>query len=229
MAIKGITYDNQGPTSADHGEFYRASYSDGILSGCGLSYLGAVVTIAAGRIVSAGRISRLTAAESITIGATEGVARIVYQTDLSQAASRTEFQQLSFVVQTADSVAALPALVQEDINNGGVIYQMEFCLLRLGGPGVDSILSVAPRSGNVALTVSLPAAGWVDGVQTVAVPAVGADSILIVSPAPSSFEEWNSCAVRATGQAAGSLTFSAELVPGVELEANVVMIGGIAE
>lgn len=227
MAIQGITYDNQGPTAADNGELRRAVYSDGILSGCGISYLGAVVTIAAGRIVSAGRVSRLTAAESITIGATEGVARIVYQTDLSQAASRTEFQQLSFVVQTADSVAALPELVKEDINNGGVIYQMEFCLLQLGGPGVDSILSVAPRSGNVALTIPLPVSGWADNGQTVAVPAIGADSLLIVSPAPSSFEEWNGCAVRAMAQAAGSLTFTADSVPDADLTANVIMIGGV--
>lgn len=226
MAIKGITYDNQGPKAADNGELHRAIYNDGILSGCGISYLGAVVTIAAGRIVSAGRVSRIAAAESITIGATEGVARIVYQTDLSQMASRTEFHQLSFVVQTADSVEALPALVQEDINNGGVIYQMEFCLLQLGGPGVDSILSVAPRSGNVALMVSLPVSGWIDGVQTVPVPAVGENSLLIVSPAPSSFEEWNLCSVRATAQARGAIIFTADFVPDATLDANVIMIGG---
>lgn len=229
MAIKGITYDNQGPTAADNGELRRAVYSDGILSGCGISYLGAVVTIGAGRIVSAGRLSRITAAESITIDATEGVARIVYQTDLSQVASRTEFKQLSFVVQTASSVAALPALVQEDINNGGVLYQMELCLLRLGGPGVDSILSVAPRSGNIALTVSLPVAGWSDGAQTVAVPAIAADSLIVVSPAPDSFSAWNECSVRATAQGAGILTFEADAVPVTALTANVLVIGGETE
>ena len=146
MAIKGITYDNQGPAAADHGEFWRRGFSDGILSGCEISYLGADVTISAGRIVSAGRLSRLSAAETIAIGATEGVARIVYQTDLSQAASRTEFKQLSFVVQIASSVDALPELIQEDINNGGIVYQMEFCKLQLGGPGVSSIISKVPEA-----------------------------------------------------------------------------------
>lgn len=229
MAIKGITYDNQGPTAADHGDFWRSAYADGVLSGCEISYLGAVVTIAPGRIVSAGRLSRIAAAESITIAATEGVARIVYQTDLSQAATKGDFKQLSFVVQTADSAAALPALVQEDVNNGGIIYQMELCLLKLGGPGVDSILSTAPRTGNVALTVPLPVGGWVDGVQTVAVPAVGTDSLLIVSPAPDSFSAWNECSVRATAQGAGILTFEADTVPVTALTANVLVIGGEAE
>lgn len=227
MAIKGITYDNQGPTAADHGAFWRLTYSDGILDGCDISYLGAVVTISPGRIVSAGRIGRLNAAESIAIDATEGVARIVYQTDLSQAATAQEFKQLSFVVQSAESIAALPALVKEDVNNGGIVYQMELCVLQLGGPGVASILSMAPRSGNVALTVSLPVGGWVDGVQTVSVSAVGADSLLIVSPAPASFEEWGGCAVRATAQAAGYLTFAADSTPSEDLTANVVMIGGV--
>ena len=228
MAIKGITYDNQGPTAADHGDFWHAAYADGILSGCEISYLGAVVTIAPGRIVSAGRLSRIAAAESITIAATEGVARIVYQTDLSQAAAKGDFNQLSFVVQTADSAAALPALVKEDVNNGGIIYQMELCLLKLGGPGVDSILSTAPRTGNVALSVSLPVSGWVNGAQTVAVPAVGADSLLIVSPAPDSFEEWNEASVHAVAQAAGTITFAADGTPGADLTANVIMMGGVA-
>lgn len=227
MAIKGITYDNQGPTAADHGDFWRSAYADGILSGCEISYLGAVVTIAPGRIVSAGRLSRIAAAESITIAATEGVARIVYQIDLSQAAAKGDFKQLSFVVQTADTVAALPALVKEDVNNGGIIYQMDLCLLRLGGPGVDSILSTAPRTGNVALSVPLPASGWVNGAQTVAVPAVGADSLLIVSPAPASFVEWNEVSVRAVAQAAGAITFASDGTPGADLTANVIMMGGV--
>ncbi len=146
MAIKGITYDNQGPSAASHGALFGAVHGDGILSGCGISYLGADVTIGAGHIVSAGRLSRLDTSERITIDVTKGVARIVYQTDLSQAASRTEFKQLSFVVQTADSVAALPALIKENVNTGGVIYQMEFCVLQLGATGVESIISSAPRS-----------------------------------------------------------------------------------
>ena len=228
MAIKGITYDTQGPSAAAHAEFFASTHLDGILNGCALSYLGDTLTIAAGRIVSAGRLSELQAAETITVSAASGVARVLLQTDLSQEATRTSFKQLSFVVQTADSVAALPALVQEDINSGsGVIFQSEICTLQLGSSGIEVILSRMPRSGNVALTIPLPVSGWVDGVQTVAVPAIGADSLLIVSPAPASFEEWSGCAVRATAQAAGSLTFAADSVPDADLTANVIMIGGV--
>ena len=147
MAIKGITYDNQGPSAAAHAEFFASTHLDGILNGCALSYLGDTLTIAAGRIVSAGRLSELQAAETITVSAASGVARVLLQTDLSQEATRTSFKQLSFVVQTAASVAALPALVQEDINSGsGVIFQSEICTLQLGSSGIEAILSQMPRS-----------------------------------------------------------------------------------
>lgn len=147
MAIKGITYDNQGPSAAAHGEFFSSTHADGILNGCELSYLGDTLTIAAGRIVSAGRLSELQAAETITVSAASGVARVLLQTDLSQEATRTSFKQLSFVVQTVASVAALPALVQEDINSGsGVIFQSEICTLQLGSSGIEKILSRMGKS-----------------------------------------------------------------------------------
>lgn len=163
MAIKGITYDNQGPSAAAHAEFFASTHSDGILNGCALSYLGDTLTIAAGRLVSAGRLSELQAAETITISAVSGVARVLLQTDLSQEATRTSFKQLSFVVQTADSAAALPALVQEDINSGsGVIFQSEICTLQLGSSGIEAILSRMPssapivRDGSISLDALAP-------------------------------------------------------------------------
>lgn len=151
MSFIGITYDNQGPTAQDHGAFYRALCSDGILDGCAVSYLGNAVTIAAGRFVSAGRIGRLAAAEPITIEGSSGVARIVLQTDLAQQAAVGTFEQLSFVVQTAASMGELPALVREDINSGGVLYQMMMCVVSLGDAGITGVLATAPQAGSTAL------------------------------------------------------------------------------
>lgn len=149
MSIIGITYDNQSPTAADHGALFGSVHSDGILDGASISYLGDTVTIAAGRFMSAGRLCRLPAAETITVDATSGVARILLQTDLTQAAAVGDFQQLSFVIQTAETVAALPALITEDVNSGGTVYQMMVCIVAVSEVGVTGVIAVAPASTTV--------------------------------------------------------------------------------
>lgn len=225
MAIIGITYDKQGPTAADHGVLFGAVYKDGILRGCSISYIGAALTIAPGYICTAGRLCRLPAAETVTIDATSGYARVVLRTDLTQEATTEAFHQLSLAVQTAESLAALPQLRQDDINAGGTVYEASVAVVSLSATGISSVLSSMPRSGVVALSVELPAAGWVGLSQTVAVPAVGADSSLVVAPAPASHDEWCADMIRATAQADGSLTFAALSAPSVAVTANVLIVG----
>lgn len=150
MAIKGITYDNQGPTAASHGDFFSTTHSDGILSGCALTFSGNTVHIAAGRIVTAGRLCELESATEIRMSNTTGVSRIVLQTDLSREATVTSFEQLSFIVQNAASVSALPALITEDINQGrGLIYQAEICVVGFANSQISSFLRRIGRSAPV--------------------------------------------------------------------------------
>ena len=150
MAIKGITYDNQGPTALSDAVFHSSILSDGVIRGCQISYIGTKLTIAPGYLISAGRFCALMAAESVEIPAQEGVARVMLQTDLSQISSAEEFLQLSLIVQSAASLDALPALVTEDINGGGLMYQMTLCVLKTSLVGIESIV-FGPQSANLAL------------------------------------------------------------------------------
>lgn len=148
MSVVGITFDNQGPTAANHGVLFGAAFSDGVLRGCDVSFLGASLTIAPGYIIAAGRLCQIVAPEVFSVSAASGVARIVLQIDLSKPATESNFEQLSFVMQTASSREALPALVREDVNAGGIIYQLEICTAALSSAGITAVEQ--PRAAAVA-------------------------------------------------------------------------------
>lgn len=146
MAITGITYDNQGPTATSDAVFHENIFTDGVLRGCEVSFVGAQITIAPGYLISAGRLCAFQSAETVSVPAQLGVARVVLQTNLGGASSIGEFDQLSLVVQTASTVSGLPALVQEDINGGGLIYQQMLCVANVSSSGVTSIAQSAPAA-----------------------------------------------------------------------------------
>ena len=77
----------------------------------------------------------------------------------------------------------------------------------------------------VAVTVSLPAAGWVDNSQAVGVFGVTADSLLLVSPDLSSAALWAETTVLAVSQGDGTVTFSAAATPSGDLTAQILIVG----
>ena len=146
MAITGITFDNQGPTATSDAVFHENIFTDGILRGCEVSFVGEQITIAPGYLISAGRLCAFQSAETVNVPAQLGVARVLLQTNLGGASSIGEFDQLSLVVQTASTISGLPALVQEDINGGGLIYQQTLCVVNVSASGVTSIAQTAPAA-----------------------------------------------------------------------------------
>lgn len=224
MDISPITFDYRGPTAKDHGTLFGAALRDGILDGVAVTYTGQLLTFAAGHLIAAGREMKLTAAQTVTISAVSGYARVLLQIDLSQTASETEFAQLSVLTQTAESLASLPALTQEDINAGGLIYQAELATVACSSTGITGVISSMPRAGIWGTTATLTAAGWSEGVQTVSVPGVGADSLVVVAPAPASYEAWGEHMVRCSAQGAGTLTFAAGDTPTEALTANILIV-----
>ena len=79
----------------------------------------------------------------------------------------------------------------------------------------------APKSEVVTLTST----GWSNNTQTVAVPGVTDDNIVVVSPEPTddNYEAYNDGEIRCISQAADSLTFVCGSTPKVNITVNVAV------
>lgn len=141
MSLTGITFANQKITPSDDGRLYGAMLSDGILTGCGITFAAATLSIAAGSLLIGTRELR-TSGETLSVtGATSGYARIIIDIDLTRAATKTSFEQAQFQIQYAASLDAFAALEQQDINTAGTHYQAAFCVLSLGTAGITGVVS----------------------------------------------------------------------------------------
>ena len=83
---------------------------------------------------------------------------------------------------------------------------------------------LADNATHNTATVTLSTSGWSDNVQTVSVTDVTASNTVIVSPAPTSLTAYGEAGVYCSAQAAGTLTFTCEDTPEVDLAVNVVIL-----
>ena len=154
MSLTGITFANQKITPSDDGRLHGAMPADGILTGCGITFAAATLSVAAGSLLIGTRELR-TSGETLSItGATSGYARVIIDIDLTRAATKTSFEQAQFQIQYAASLDAFAALEQQDINTAGTHYQAAFCVLSLGTAGITGIVSslASARVGVAQLT-----------------------------------------------------------------------------
>lgn len=154
MSLTGITFANQKITPSDDGRLYGAMLADGILTGCGITFAAATLSVAAGSLLIGTRELR-TSGETLSVtGATSGYARVIIDIDLTRAATETNFEQAQFQIQYAASLDAFAALEQQDINTAGTHYQAAFCVLSLGTAGITGVVSslASARVGVAQLT-----------------------------------------------------------------------------
>mgnify|MGYP002769330727 CR=1 FL=1 len=165
MSLTGVTFANQKITPSDDGRLYGSLLTDGILTGCAVTFAAATLSIAAGSMLIGTRELR-TSGETLSItGATSGYARVIVDIDLTRAATKTSFEQAQLQIQYAASQSAFPALVQQDINAAGTHYQAVFCIVSLGTAGITAIVStletalIAPGRVTPKSIGALPLAG----------------------------------------------------------------------
>lgn len=90
----------------------------------------------------------------------------------------------------------------------------------------DTLEKLDQGTGGTSLLVTLAAAGWSAKSQTVQVPGVSAiegEQLITPVPAMASQSAYYDAGVRATGQAANSVTFTAETTPTTNLSVYVVV------
>lgn len=97
-----------------------------------------------------------------------------------------------------------------------------------GGTGATTAADARTNLGAVSATsrsTVLYAVNWASQSQTLTVTGVSASNIVIVSPAPASYEAYGEAGVRCSAQASNSLTFTCTDTPSANLTVNVVILG----
>jgi len=90
--------------------------------------------------------------------------------------------------------------------------------------GAVTYSKLATNAKSKGVAVTLPASGWADNTQTVAVTGVTADNNVVVGPAPESREAWTDAEIYCSAQGNGTLTFVCGSVPAENVTANVVIL-----
>lgn len=96
----------------------------------------------------------------------------------------------------------------------------------LAGPSADSDAATKQYvdGRKATATAALNASGWSGKQQTVSVPGVTADNTVLVTPAPGSYVAYGEAVVYCSAQGSGTLTFTCDEVPTVNLTVNVLIM-----
>lgn len=178
--VNGITYDLQNISAADLSHIFWeiGGKRDGVFSGCAITYSGRNLYLAAGYFAARGYLTKLTgttqvAGPTVTSGTLYCV--LVYEIDLSQTPSAEEFTQGSFKV--LSNATGYPALTQEDLDNGGSIYQMSFARFLMTSTGISALVENGELF-DTWVSVTVPESGWSNAwpyEQTISMPVTTAD------------------------------------------------------
>ena len=126
--IRGITFADQLTTSDDFAHLQNKWFNgvSGITKGCTVTADADNVYVGAGYFLISGRLVRIVGTETIASEVVElnKYCSVVFEIDLSKTNSSTVFTQGYFKI--LSDTTDYPSLTQEDLDNGGTVYQMEF-------------------------------------------------------------------------------------------------------
>lgn len=143
MSVRGITFEKQSTFSKDfaHYQYTFLNGASGITKGCEITHDTDNIYISDGYFIVFGRFIKIDGTETIiTNEVLSGTkyCRLVFEIDLTQENTTDEFNQGAFKVLTSDS--DYPTLTQEDLDDGGNVYQISFCKFLKTSAGIGSYL-----------------------------------------------------------------------------------------
>lgn len=163
MAIQGITFSKQLVSSNDDAHIYKLFLNgrSGKTKGCTMTFGGDDIYISNGYFFIANRLVKITSLETVStpiVSTGTTYNRLVFEIDLTKTNTETTFEQGYFKILSSSS--DYPEITQEDIENGGNIYQMPFARFTktVGGIGtfkseLESI-GIAQEGANIYVTTS---------------------------------------------------------------------------
>lgn len=167
MAIRGITFSKQTVTSNDDAHINQILLAGkkGKTKGCNMTFEKDDIYISEGYFFISNRLIQIPSTETITtpiITTGTTYCRLVFELDMRKANTNLEFNQGYFKVLT--STLNYPDIVQEDIENGGNVYQLSFAKFAKTATGISNFVS------------ELETVGFVYGDKTIYVDYRGSES-----------------------------------------------------
>lgn len=169
MAVNGLCFDDRNVNAANDAQLYKKMLTDGILSGCAITNTGTAITAGPGYFIISGRNVQIDASVTTPLlnPIQNGYVQLKFTADMTKPESGTNFQQGYFSYVYSTTLAGFPALVQQDINDGGNTnkYELEFAvytlvngavtaLTRSIGPSRQSIIDLVYPVGAIYMSVN---------------------------------------------------------------------------
>lgn len=144
MGIRGITFSKQSVTSNDDSHVYKLLLNGrkGKTRGCKMTFGTDDIYISAGYFFAGNRLIEVSSMETVaTPIVTSGTTycRMVFEIDLNKTNTNTEFNQGYFKI--LSSTSDYPTITQEDLDNGGNVYQLPFAKFTKTVSGIGSFVS----------------------------------------------------------------------------------------
>lgn len=158
MSIRGITFSKQTVTSNDDAHVYKVLLAgrEGRTRGCNMTFERDDIFISDGYFFIANRLIQIESRETIitpvvTTGTT--YCRLVFELDMTQINTNTIFNQGQFKV--LSSTLDYPEITQEDIENGGNVYQLPFAKFVKTVNGIASFVGELETIGIMPISNSI--------------------------------------------------------------------------
>lgn len=144
MAIRGITFSKQTVSSNDDSHIYKVLLGgkNGKTKGCAMTFGTDDIFVSNGYFFASNRLIEITSVETVStpvVSSGTTYCRLVFEIDLSQLNTNTEFNQGKFKV--LSSASDYPQITQEDLEDGGNIYQLPFARFTKSAAGIGSFVS----------------------------------------------------------------------------------------
>lgn len=152
MSFRGVTFNKQTCKSEDDALIFHTflNAAVGRVRGCAVTYDAESIYIAPGYFMTYGRLVNVVGTETLTpeaIATGTQYNRLVFTIDLSLENTASVFNQGYF--EFLSSYDGYPSLTQEDLFDGGYVYQIPICRFELT---VDGIGNYAEEMGEVNIS-----------------------------------------------------------------------------
>ena len=150
MAIRGITFSKQTVSSNDDSHIYKILLNgrEGITKGCTMTFGKDDIYISDGYFFISNRLMEIPSMETVStpiVSSGTSYCRLVFEIDLSKTNTNSKFEQGYFKILTSE--ASYPDIIQEDLENGGNVYQLPFARFTKTIDGIGGFVSDMERIG----------------------------------------------------------------------------------